>query len=156
MTSLLWFTAEAEDALSLASSEDRRAREAATQRLMKAVESLARSVAAGEATWDEARAWATARTKLVTSAIRSLTEWSADTAGLFYDGGEEEAEWALARRSRFELFRDLFTGTEAEEWLAPLTSEEVERDYREQAEQCGLDPPDWVPRSHTWWRWRDK
>jgi cytochrome c556 len=156
VNSTLSFVADAEAALVLADSEDQKTREAAMQRLMHAVERLARSVAAGEAQWDEARTWAAKHTKLAVSAIRSLTEWSAGTAGLFYGGGEEEAEWALARRSRFELFRDLFAGTEAEEWLAPLTSEEVEQDYREQAEQCGLDLPDWVPRSHTWWLWRNR
>jgi hypothetical protein len=60
----------------------------------------------------------------------------------------------LERRSRFEFAQHLFRGTKAEGWLEGYQTEEVDQDYREQAEQCGLDPPDWVPPSHTWWRWR--
>jgi hypothetical protein len=102
------------------------------------------------------RLWAIQNALLLMDTRRALEDWSLESGRLFYGGGEEEAERALERRSRFQLACDVFRETAAEDWLEAYASDEVDQDYREQAEQCGLDPPDWVPRSHTWWRWRDR
>lgn len=32
--------------------------------------------------------------------------------------------------------------------------EEIDREFREEAGRIAIDPPDWMPVTHTWWRWR--
>lgn len=129
----------------------------AMRRFMQELVAIA-SASAGGAIWSQDdRAWARQHASLALEARDAFVDWSAQTGDLFYfQGGEEASERALERRSNLELARELLMGTEAEELLNACRSDDVDRDYREQAEQCGLDPPDWVPRSHTWWRWRDK
>lgn len=116
----------------------------------------AEAVQRSEESWEPARTWARANAHLAISAYGAFENWSSTIAGVFYSGGEEEVERALIQRSQLELVRDLFHGTEAEEVLAPITSEEVEADYRQAAEQLYLEAPSWVPRSHSWWYWPKK
>ncbi|MEZ4363306.1 MAG: hypothetical protein R3B48_24230 [Kofleriaceae bacterium] len=101
------------------------------------------------------RTWATKNARPLMAARRALEDWSLESGRLFYGGGEEEAERALERRSRFQVVCEVFRATDAGEWLQAFASDDVDQDYREQAAQCALDPPDWVPRSHTWWYWRE-
>lgn len=36
------------------------------------------------------------------------------------------------------------------------TPEEIfAEEFRNEAERIALDAPEWVPRSHAWWRWPD-
>jgi hypothetical protein len=156
MTELEQILDEAQAALSAASSEDDDTRSAAMTVFMAALERIAGKVAAGATTWDAARPWAARNANHAIAARRGFADWSLETASIFYDGGEEKAERALERRSRSEFAHSLFRGTEAEEWLGGCEDNEVDQDYREQAEQCGIPPPDWVPPSHTWWWWREK
>lgn len=116
----------------------------------------AEAVARSEETWEPARTWARLNAHLAISAYSAFESWSSAIAGIFYSGGEEEIERALIQRSQLELVRHLFSGTEAEEVLAPITSEEVEADYRQAAARLHLEAPSWVPRSHSWWYWRDQ
>lgn len=127
----------------------------AMRRFMLELVAIARACAGGPV-WSQAdRSWALQHASLALAARDAFVDWSAETGDLFYvQGGEEASERALERRSKLELARELFMGTEAEDLLNACRSDEVDQDYREQAEQCGLDPPDWVPRSHTWWYWR--
>jgi hypothetical protein len=154
MTELEQILKEAESALSASSQEDDNTHRAAMTKFMAAMKRIARMVVAGNATWDAVRPWAKHNANQVISARRGFEDWSGETYRIFYGGGEEEAERALERRSLLEFVLTLFRGTEAEEWLDGFETDDVDQDYREQAEQCGLDPPDWVPPSHTWWRWR--
>jgi hypothetical protein len=148
--------AAAEFALLAANDVDRKNRHEAMTRFMAAFELLAREMTAGSAKWEQLRSWAAHHAEPLRAADQALQEWDLETGNIFYDGGEEGAERALERRSRFELVRDLFRGTTAEEMLSGFDAEQVDHDLRAQAEQCGLDPPDWVPPSHTWWLWRKK
>jgi hypothetical protein len=156
MTELEQILDEAAVALAAASDEDAKTRLAAMTRFMAQIERIARMVMAGTTTWEDAKAWAERNAKNAIAARRGLEDWCLETGDMFYGGGEEGAERAMERRSRFKFAHDLFRGTEAEEWLEGYQTAEVDQDYREQAEQCGLDPPDWVPPSHTWWLWRKK
>ncbi|NJO32614.1 MAG: hypothetical protein HC869_05260 [Rhodospirillales bacterium] len=155
MTELEQILNHAEAALAAAGDADADTRLAAMITFMAQIERIARLVMVGAATWEAAKPWAERNAKSAIAARRGFEDWCLETGDLFYGGGEEGAERALERRSRFALAHDLFRGTEAEEWLEGYQTEDVDQDYREQAEQCGLDPPDWVPRSHTWWLWRE-
>jgi hypothetical protein len=146
----------AESALASAGDTDARTRLSAMNAFMAQIECFARLAAVGAADWGNARAWAARNATRAIAARRGFEDWCLETGDIFYGGGEEGAEKALERRSRFRLAHDLFRGTEAEEWLDGYQTEEADHDYREQAEQLGLDPPDWVPRSHTWWYWRQR
>lgn len=122
--------------------------------VMTTIERYAREVAAGHLSWDDARVWAAQNAERVAAARPAFQAWQLKMAD-FYHGGEEEAEWALTRRSQFEFMRDLFRGTAGEGFLENWVDEELDHDFGNEAQRLGLDPPDYVPRSHLWWRWRD-
>lgn len=127
--------------------------------LLRAVVELAIAVSGGRASWDEARQWAHANAQLAIAAQQALAVESADGARPLYGGGEEGAERAMIHRSALTLFLELFQGTIAQECLDPILNENdegVEADYRGQADTLHLAAPSWVPRSHSWWYWRDK
>lgn len=124
--------------------------------LLQAASAYAEEVARGEDTWEPIRQWAAANAQLAIDAQSGFESWSAAIADMFYGGGEEEVEKAFTQQSQLALLCDLFRGTEAEAGLALLDSAEVDEDYRRAAEQFHLEAPSWVPRSHSWWYWRDK
>jgi hypothetical protein len=124
-------------------------------RFMTQIERIARMVMAGTATWDAASSWAERNAKNAIAASQGFSDWCSETYGRLYDG-EERAERALERRSLLEFALSLFRGGEAEAWLGGHQTDDVDQDYREQGEQYRLDPPDWVPPTHTWWLWRKK
>jgi len=140
--------ADADSALAATIEGERRDRLDAMTRFMRSFEQLAREVATGTATWDDVRPWAVRNSERLVAARDALCDWE-----IFYGGGEEEAEWALDRRSQHALARELFRGTPADELLASYEDEEMDREFREQADRVALDGPSWYPRSHTWWRW---
>lgn len=145
--------ARADKALSITTSEDKHASLRAITELMKSFELIARKVAHGDATWDAARAWALANEAPFRAARAALQAWELEKAELFYHGGEEEAERALARRSQRAFARELFRGTPADEMLSSFDDEEIDEEFRAEAERIAIDAPDWVPRGHRWWRW---
>jgi hypothetical protein len=139
-----------EAALIAAADPHESAHREAMAAFMAGFEQLAR-----EATdWDKLRPWAAEHAAQLLAAGAALADWSATTADIFYTRGEDGAELALERRSKFELVRQLFRGTEAESLVEACRDDEVDEEYREQAFGLALDPPDWVPPSHTWWRWQ--
>jgi hypothetical protein len=148
--------ADAEVALLASRVGDAQERQAAMNCFMTAFERVARRVAQGESTWADVHPWAVRNAFHLIDAFDELEQWSEGTATVFYRGGEEATEQALERRSKLEIVRDAFGGTVAEEWLRPFGSGGMDQEYREYAHGFGLDPPDWVPPSHTWWRWRTK
>ena len=131
------------------SGRDRHAIEPA----MLGFESLAKLVQEGKATWDHFRPWAAAHAEDVARARFALEEWSLWMGQEFRQGGEEGAERALLLRSQLEFARTVFAGTSALETLEVISDEEGDVEFRHEAERRALDPPDFVPRSHVWWRW---
>lgn len=148
--------AEADSALAAACEGEPRARLEAMTRFMRTFEQLAREVAKGAATWDEARLWASRNAGRLVAAEEALADWEVEMCRIYYSGGEEEAERALDRRSQHALARELFRDTPADELLASYEDKHLDQEFREQAERVALDGPDYVPRSHTWWRWPEK
>ena len=148
--------AEAEAELAAAGEGEPRARRDAITRFMRSFERLAREVARGAATWDEARPWALCNADRMCAARDALTDWELELGRVFYHGGEEEAERALDRRSQHAIARELFRGTPVDDLLAGYETDDVDQDFRDEAERLALDGPSWYPRSHTWWRWRDE
>ena len=144
--------AEADAALAAAQEGDSRARLDAITKFMLSFERLAREVASGAVTWDELRPWAVRRVEWLCSAHDALTDWEFEIGQIFYHGGEEDAERALRRRSQHALAREMFRDTAAEDMLAAYEDEEVDREFRNEAERIAIDALDWVPSSHTWWR----
>ena len=147
--------AEADVALAAALDGDLRVRLDAMTRFMQSFERLAREVAKGTATWDEVRPWATRNADRLVAADDAVSDWEVEMCQIFH-GGEEDAERALDRRSQHALAREVFRGTPADELLAAYEDEQVDRDFRDEAERLALDAPDYVPRTHTWWRWQSK
>jgi hypothetical protein len=147
----------AEAALLDARAKDQSQYREAMHRFMLELVAIAHT-APGSPLWSQgARAWARRCALLVLAARDAFVDWSAETGDLFYfQGGEEATARALERRSNLELARELFRDTEAADLLDACRSNAADQEYRDQAEQYGLDPPDWVPRSHTWWLWRDR
>jgi hypothetical protein len=43
----------------------------------------------------------------------------------------------------------------ADESLAGYEDQEVDQESHDEAVRLALDPLGYVPRSHTWWRWRE-
>ena len=139
-----------EEALIAAADPDRAAYRVAMSAFMEGFKELA-----CEATdWEQLRPWAAEQSKHLLAADQALADWSATTANIFYKGGEEGTELALERRSKLELVSDLFRGTEVESLVEACRDDEMDELYREQALGFAIDPPDWVPPSHTWWRWQ--
>jgi hypothetical protein len=139
-----------EAALIAAADPDEAVHREAMAAFMAGFEQLARQAT----DWEQLRPWAAAHAEQLLAAGDALADWSATTADIFYKRGEEGAELALERRSKFELVRQLFRGTEAESLVEACRDDEVDQEYREQALGLALDPPEWVPPSHTWWRWQ--
>jgi hypothetical protein len=152
MTAIDKILADSELALEAARGDDPRARLDAITRFMLSFEQLAREVASGASTWDELRPWAVRNAERLCSAHDALTDWEFEIGRIFYHGGEEDAERALRRRSQHALARELFRGTAADEMLAAYEDEEVDREFRDEAERITIDALDWIPPSHTWWR----
>lgn len=144
--------AEADAELTAALEGDQRAKLDAMTKFMLSVEQLAREVASGGATWDEMRSWAVCHADKLCSAHDALTDWEFEMGQIFYHGGEEDAERALRRRSQHALARELFRDTPADAMLAAYEDEEVDREFRDEAERIAIDAPDWIPSSHIWWR----
>jgi hypothetical protein len=145
---------DADAALTAAIEGVPRARLDAMTKFMLSFERLAREVAGGAATWDDLRPWAVSRAERLCSAHDALTDWEFEMGQIFYHGGEEDAERALRRRSQHALARELFRDTPADEMLAAYEDEEVDREFRDEAERIAIDALDWVPPSHVWWRRR--
>jgi hypothetical protein len=146
---------QAERALAKVVSDDKRSRLDAMTDFMRSFERLALEVAKGETSWDDVRPWAQRNSERLVAAKDALADWEHEMYRIFLSGGEEEAEWALDRRSQHALARELFRGTPADELLATHEDEEMDREFRDEAERLALDGPSYVPRTHTWWRWRD-
>ncbi|MBX3160950.1 MAG: hypothetical protein KF773_33630 [Deltaproteobacteria bacterium] len=121
--------------------------------LMHIFELVAREVHAGRASWGDARSWASEHGPLLVASRAMLIEWNWRSAELLDEHGEEGAEKALERRSQHAFLRTVFRDTEADEWLAAYEDADVDRKHREVAERFGIEPPDFVPRSHSWWHW---
>lgn len=155
MSKLEEILAQADDALSSASIGEVEERRDAIGKLMRCFEQLAREIVQGATTWEAMAPWATRNAERVRAAREAIKAWDAETGDLFYspNGGEEEAEAALKRRSRHAFAREIFRGTSAEDLLASLDSEEFDRDLHEEAVRLELFAPSYVPRSHGWWAW---
>lgn len=142
---------DADRALECALGSEGSARLDAMIEFMAAFERLARAVAAGEASWDQARPWAGRTANRLCLAGGALQDWELELGDLLYNGGEERAERALIWRSQQAFAHDLLEGTPAGELLATYEAAEVDRDLRSRAEGLGLDRPSWAPPTHTWW-----
>jgi hypothetical protein len=146
--------ADADAALSAALVGEPRARLRAMTVFMESFERLWHEAAQGAASWEDARPWARSNVERVRSAREALEDWELEMGHVFYHGGEEEALRALMWRSQHALARDLFRGTPVDDLLAGYEAEDVDADFRDEAERIALDGPSWLPRTHTWWRWR--
>lgn len=144
----------AETALTSALSSDARERLDAMTRFMYSFERIARAVAEEKATWDELRPWAKRMVAQFVAADDALSDWEVEMWRIFR-GNEEDAERALDRRSQHALARELFRGTAADDLLAAYEDADVDREFRDEAQRLALDGPSWLPRTHTWWRWKD-
>ncbi len=147
--------ADADAALAASLEGEPRKRLTSMTHFMMCFERLAREVAKGNATWDEARPWALRNAERLCATEDTMSDWEVEMGRTFYHGGEEEAERALKRRSQHAFARELFRGTPADDCLAAFEAEDVDHDFQDEAERLALDAPDYVPRTHTWWRWRD-
>lgn len=149
--------AEADRALATVPETQGRDQLLQMRRFMEAFERLGREVAKGSATWTDARPWALgAAERLMAAPIQdALAVWETEMAGTFYKGGEEEGERALSWRSQHALALALMHGTPAADLLASHDDAEVDEEFKQEAERIALDAPEWVPRSHTWWRWTE-
>jgi hypothetical protein len=144
----------ADAALASSLSGDDRERLNAMTQFMRLVEQLAREVSNGTTTWDEVRRRAAPIVDRFLAAEAALSDWEVEMARIFH-GNEEDAERALDRRSQHALARELFRGTAADEMLAAYEDEDVDREFQDEAHRLALDGPGWLPRTHTWWRWKD-
>jgi len=149
---------EADRTLAESLQGDPNARMDAITRFMRSFEELARQIASGGGTWDDVRSWARDAVERVRAARLALADWEIAMGQLFYkpSGDETDAEAALDRRSQHAFAREVFQGTPVDLMLAEFEDAEVDQDFHEEAERLALDAPSWVPRSHTWWRWREK
>jgi hypothetical protein len=146
--------ATADSALATALESEGRERLDAMTRFMRSFEQLAREVAEGTATWEETRPWAARNADRFVAVEDALSDWEVEMAQIFH-GNEEDAERALDRRSQHALAREVFRGTAADELLAAYEDEDVDREFHDEAQRLALDGPTWLPRTHSWWRWRD-
>jgi hypothetical protein len=74
----------------------------------------------------------------------------------YHHGGEEEGLRALNWRSQRAVASALFAGTPAAAVLAEHDDSELDEQMTAEAQRIALDAPDWVPRSHHWWRWTER
>jgi hypothetical protein len=148
----------ADRALADARQNDPNVRFEAITRFMGAFNALAREIASGNGSWESVRPWAREAVERVRAARSALAVWEVAIGQLFYSpsGDETDAEAALERRSQHAFAREAFRGTPVDSMLAEVEDAEVDKDFHEEAERLALDAPSWVPRSHTWWRWRDE
>ena len=153
MSSLLQLLEVAEEHLFSAKSAKREKRRTSIVSFLEALKRCAQEVEKGAASWNEARPWAVRHGQAMIDAFTAIEEWSARMGPT--GGSDEECEAALERRSKLQLAMDLFRDTAAEPWLMRLESEEIDQDYHDRAVDHDLVAPDWVPRSHTWWLWKD-
>jgi len=153
MTTIDTILAEAEADLTAALSSNPHERLAAMTRFMQAFERIGREVAEGTVNWDDTRPWAARNAERLRSARQALTTWELEMGQIFYGGGEEDALRALVRRSQHALACEVFRDTPAAELLAGYDDDEVDAEFRDEAERLALDGPSWLPRPHTWWRW---
>jgi hypothetical protein len=144
--------ATAEITLAAALRSQGRERLDAMTQFMSSFERLAREVAKGTATWNEARAWATRNAERLVAAEDALSDWEVEMAQIFH-GNEQEAERSLDRRSQHALAREVFRDTPADDLLAAYESKDLDREFQDEAHRLALDGPSWLPRTHTWWRW---
>jgi hypothetical protein len=145
---------EASEALAAARSESQQDGLVAMSRFMQHVGHLAQLVARQETSWEVLRGWAGEHTEALRAARRALQAWDLVLGSLIYEGDEEQVEDALDKRSQRAFARELFHGTLAEEMLQAFDDDGVDRDLRARADAYFFDGPSWVPRTHTWWRWR--
>lgn len=143
----------ADTALTTSVEGPAKARLQAMAEFMRCIEQLARDLSTNTADWQLARLWAARNANRLRTARETLSDWDLETGRVFYGGGEEAVERALQRRSQFALARELFRDTAAEEMLFGYDAQDVDQEFREQAERLGLEPPEWLPPSHTWWSW---
>jgi hypothetical protein len=148
----------ADSALADARQDDPSVRSEAMTRFMGAFTALAREIASGNGSWESVRPWAREIVERVRSVRPALADWEIAIGQLFYSpsGDETDAEAALERRSQHAFAREAFSGTPVDSMLAEFEDAEVDLDFHQEAERLALDAPSWVPRSHTWWRWRDE
>ena len=144
---------EADRALADAARAQGREQLMAMRRFMEAFEQFGREVAGGGAAWADARPWALGAAERLVAAGDALAAWETEMAVVFSSGGEEEGERALSWRSQHAVALALFRDTPAGELLASHDDAETDEEFRKEAERIGLDAPEWVPRSHDWWRW---
>ncbi|HEU4729759.1 MAG TPA: hypothetical protein VFT22_17810 [Kofleriaceae bacterium] len=146
---------DADRALSDAQHGEPDARREAATRFMRAFDHLAREIAAGRGSWDRVRRWARGVSARVCFASAALADWQSEMGLLFYGHGVSERDIAAAldRRSQHAFAREAFRGTSADPMLAGFEDDEADEDFHDEAERLKLDPPSWVPRSHTWWSW---
>lgn len=123
------------------------------RQLMETFELLGMEVLEGKSTWSKARPWSLQNATRFAMATDALRLWEDEIRRDFRCGGEEGRNRALNRRSQHAVAQVLFSGTPAGELLASHNDEEFDRELRLEAERIALDAPDWVPRSHDWWRW---
>jgi hypothetical protein len=135
---------------------DEKAWLAAITRFMRTFEDLAKDIAAGHGSWDDVRPWAHGIAERVRAARPALEDWELEMGHLFYtaSGDEVDAEAALDRRSQHAWAREAFRDTPVDAMLAEFEDPEVDREFRERADQLALDPAEYAPASHTWWRRR--
>jgi hypothetical protein len=135
---------------------DEKARLAAITRFMRTFGDLAKEISAGHGSWDDVRPWAHGIAERVLGAREALGDWQLDIGRLFYDPTRDEvdAEAALLRRSQQAWAREAFSDTAVDALLAEFEDPEVDREFRAEADRIALDPPEYAPASHTWWRRR--
>lgn len=142
---------DADRALERAHGSEGAARLGAMTEFMASFQRFARAVAAGEASWDQARPWAERTADRLCLAGGALQDWELELGDFLYNGGEERAERALIWRSQHAIAGEAFKGTPAGELLATYESAEVDGDLRSRADDFGFGRPSWAPNTHTWW-----
>lgn len=147
--------ADADAALAGALDDDQTTHLHSMIRFMRCFERLAQEVSAGTISWHDVRPWGLRNAERLRSARKAMDEWQWGMGELLSHGGEEDRERGLLRRSQHAFAREVFRDTPADEFLDAYEDEETDQEFREEAERLALDAPDYVPSSHTWWRWRD-
>jgi hypothetical protein len=144
------------DAIEAVRGADRAEQWRAMQRFMATFERLGTAAGHGAAVWPEARAWALRTAPRFVLARDALGAWHDQMWHQLQDNGEQGAELALSWRSQSAIAELLFRGTPAAELLASHNEAQFDEELHDQAENVGMDAADWVPRSHTWWRWGER
>jgi hypothetical protein len=147
--------AEADVALAATQNDEPKARRNAMADFLRCFERIAQEVQAGTSSWESLRPWALCNAGHLLAAYKAMEGWQGELVKFAHERGEEGVERALAWRSQFAFARELYRGTPAEELLEIYDDQEGDRELRESAESLGFEAPDYIPRTHTWWRWRD-